>query len=309
MPEPLPRIAVLMSTYNGERFLAAQLDSLAAQTGVVCEVFVRDDGSADTTRTILARYADRWPQLARPLTGPNLGPAFSFLELLGHVPTDFDHYAFCDQDDVWMPQKLSRATGALAIMPPGEPALYCSQVTCVDEALGPMGEPFADSDARFEHMLFQNIAYGVTTVMNQAARELIVSQRPRDGVIMHDWWCALAVAALGTLVYDPQSSVLYRQHTGNVIGARVNRLQEVLRQLRLVWRDPTGYWPIHAQAREFLHCFGDLLAANHRRLVGDLVASKASLWNRVRFGLTGGVVRAGRFGLISARLLILLGLY
>ena len=309
MPEPLPRVAVLLSTYNGERFLGAQLDSLAAQTDVVCEVFVRDDGSTDATLALLSRYADRWPQLARPLTGANLGPAFSFLACLACAPTDFDHYAFCDQDDVWLPEKLFRSAETLARVPPDEPALYCSQVTCVDESLKPMGEPFADSDGRFEHVLFQNIAYGVTTVMNRAARDLIVSQRPQGGVIMHDWWCALVVAAFGTVVYDPQPSVLYRQHAGNVIGARADRLQEVLRQLRVLWRDPSNYWPIHAQARELQRCFGERLTEPRQRMLGDLVASKATVLRRLWFGLTGEVVRAGRFGWITARVLIMLGLY
>src|SRR5580698_8909922 len=105
-----PTVAVLMSTYNGEAFLAAQLDSLADQRGVELQVFVRDDGSSDRTLAILSDHARLWPQLAAPMGGDSRGPAGSFLALMRAAPEGFDHYAFCDQDDVWLPDKLFHAT-------------------------------------------------------------------------------------------------------------------------------------------------------------------------------------------------------
>src|SRR6185369_14462358 len=231
-PLSLPRVAVLLSTYNGEAFIEPQLASLRAQEGVEVRLHVRDDGSHDDTLAVLRRHADAWPQLAGVASGPNLGPAASFLELLRTAPDDADYYAFCDQDDVWLPGKLERAVEQLTASA-GEPALYCSNVTCVAEDLTVLGTPRANGDPRLQHLLFENIAYGCTTVLNRAARERIVSRLPERGVVMHDWWCALVVAAFGRIHYDPQPQILYRQHAGNSIGSHADLLSQTLNQARL----------------------------------------------------------------------------
>ena len=302
-----PKVAVLISTYNGEAFLAAQLDSLLAQTGVEVEVFVRDDGSSDVTLAILERYARHWPQLARPITGPNLGPAASFMSLLAAAPEGFDGYAFCDQDDVWLPEKLARAMSGLAGA--DGPALYCSRVMCVDRALRPLGPAPIKRDGRFEHLLFENIAFGVTVVMNPAAAALVRARPPSSGFIMHDWWCALAVSGFGAVIYDPQPRVLYRQHGQNQIGQAPGRVGEWARLARLFARAPRRFWPVHAQAAEFLRLFGPDLDPGRRRLVEALVESKRSLGVRIAYAASGDIRRADWLGAVVARVLVAADLY
>lgn len=302
-----PRIAVMLSTYDGAPWLAAQLDSLAAQEGVEVEVFARDDGSHDATREILARYADRWPRLAGASAGPNLGPAMSFLSLLAAAPDGFDGYAFCDQDDVWPPQKLVRACHALAGAE--RPALYCSQVMCVDADLAPLGAAPVKDDPRFEHLLFENIAFGVTVVMNAQAARLVRSRLPERGVIMHDWWCALVVSAFGEVIYDPEPGVLYRQHGGNEVGQGVSPLAELARQARRLRRDPGRFWPAHAQAREFLRLWGEDLALARWALVQAFVESKRSLGARLAYAAAGPIRRERLADALVARALVAAGLY
>lgn len=304
-----PRVAVLLSTYNGEAFLEAQLDSLIAQRGVEVEVFARDDGSDDATLAVLARYAGHWPHLASPMRGPNLGPAASFLTLLAAAPEGFDGYAFCDQDDVWLPDKLERAARRLAEAGAETPLLYCSRVMCVDRALRSLGPAPIKDDPRFEHLLFENIAFGVTVVMNGAAAALVRSRLPGGGVIMHDWWCALAVSAFGTVIYDPEWGVLYRQHGANQIGQGANRLAEIARLARLFVRAPRRFYPIHAQAAEFLRLYVADLAPPRRRLVELLVSSKRSLATRLALAASRDITRAGLLGAVGARTLIAAGLY
>jgi glycosyltransferase involved in cell wall biosynthesis len=301
------RVAVLLSTFDGGRWLAAQLDSLAAQEDVEIEVFARDDGSSDATREVLARYADRWPRLADLPADPNLGPATSFLTLLAAAPEGFDAYAFCDQDDVWLPHKLARAVETLAGAE--EPALYCSQVMCVDADLKPLGPAPVKDDPRFEHLLFENIAFGVTVVMNAAAQRLVSSRPPEQGVIMHDWWCALVVSAFGQVIYDPEPGVLYRQHGGNQIGQDVSRLAEVARQAQGLLRDPQRFWPAHAQAREFLRLWDGALTPQRRALVGAFVESKRSLGARLAYAVGGPIVRERPADALVARALVATGLY
>jgi glycosyltransferase involved in cell wall biosynthesis len=305
----LPTVAVLISTYDGEAFLAAQLDSLAGQQGVAVQVFARDDGSRDGTLRVLAAYADRWPQLAHPLVGDNLRPARSFMTLLGSVPDDFDYYAFCDQDDVWLPDKLARAVGQLQTDPPSAPALYCSNVLCVDQALNALGPPRRNGDPRFEHLLFENIAFGNTVVMNRAARRTIVSHPPQRGMIMHDWWCTLVISATGRVIYDETARILYRQHDRNSIGATRSRLVEIARRVRTFFRNPSGFWPTHSQATEFLRLYGDQLDPARRRLVEGFVRSRKSLVGRIGFAAFGGMVRSNRLDAVMGRLLVLAGWY
>jgi len=299
----------MLSTYNGAAFLREQLDSLVAQAGVAVRLHARDDGSTDDTVDILRSYVAIWPGLSDIRCGANLGAAMSFLELLRTAPTDAEFYAFCDQDDVWLPTKTARAVRALASLPAEVPALYCSNVACVDAALDLLGVPREDGDGRFQHLLFENIAYGCTIVMNASARRLIVERLPQQGVVMHDWWCALVVAAFGRVVYDPEPQILYRQHGGNSIGARTGWMSQTWTQVRELVRRRRSYYRIHAQANEFLRIYADRLSLSGRTNLEKLVHSKHSLGARVRFALSRNVVRSRPLGNIVARALILVGWY
>jgi hypothetical protein len=242
------------------------------------------------------------------MTGPNLGPAASFLTLLGGEMEGFDGFAFCDQDDVWLPDKLARAASRL-LDGDGSPALYCSRVMCIDRSLRPLGPGPIKRDGRFAHLLFENIAFGATVVMNASARALVRSRPPRSGVIMHDWWCALVVSAFGSVIYDERPGLLYRQHGGNQIGQSANRLGELVRLARVFARAPGRFYPIHAQAAEFMRLYGDDLDPGDRRLARALVDSKRSKAARIAYAASGAIVRAEPLGGLAARVLIAAGLY
>ncbi len=302
-----PRVAVLLSTYNGEAFVAAQLDSLLAQEGVEVEVFARDDGSTDATVAILARYAEHWPTLAAPMGGGNLGPAASFLELLARAPEGFDFYAFCDQDDVWLPTKLARAAERLGDV--AGPALYCSAVMCVDATLRPLGERRIGGDPSFEHLLFENVAFGNTVVMNAAARALIIARPPAAGVVMHDWWCALVMSAFGVVLQDRFAGVLYRQHRENAVGSSPSGLREFAGRLIDLLGNPSRFYRIHAQASEFQRLWGPTLPDGRLRPLAALVETRRTGLQRLRFATRGRVICGRWMDTVAVRALIALGLY
>jgi glycosyltransferase involved in cell wall biosynthesis len=306
-PPEQPSVAVLLSTYNGAAYLQAQLESLRAQEGVTVRLHARDDGSADETCAILRRYAEVWPELAGVSSGPNFGPATSFLHLLRTAPDDADYYAFCDQDDVWLSAKLARATAALA----GEagPALYCSSVTCVDDDLRLLGIPPVQADPRFQRLLFENIATGCTVVLNPAARALINCCRPSQGIIMHDWWCVLVISALGHVHYDPQPNILYRQHGTNTIGLDTNWMAQNLKQVFRLFRERRSFYPIHAQAMELLRLYGGQMPAPYRAHLERLVTSKRSWSARVAYAMSGDIVRRRFLDAAAVRGLTLVGWY
>ncbi|WP_420382965.1 glycosyltransferase family 2 protein [Novosphingobium sp.] len=304
---PLPRVAVLLATYNGADYLPEQLESLRTQRDVAITLHARDDGSTDTTCAILRQTAAIWPELKGAQPQPNLGAAYSFLQLLQTAPDDAGYYAFCDQDDVWLPDKLARAAAALST--DEGPALYCSNLTCVARDLTVIGVPAAHRDERFLHILFENIATGCTIVLNAKARALINSKTPLTGLVMHDWWCALVVAALGRIHYDPEPTLLYRQHGANSVGQDPTWLSQSARNLKRFLRQPRSCYPIHAQAAELLRLFGSRMPAPARADLEALVASKRGWHARVAYALSGKVVRRRVLNAVFVRALILAGWY
>lgn len=216
------KICVLMSTYNGEKFLREQLDSLKNQQlpeDYSLSILVRDDGSTDETINILNEYQNNG--LLSWYIGKNLKPARSFWDLVKNAP-ESDYYCFCDQDDVWFEDKIKRAIERLFLEEKNQPLLYCSEVTIADEKLNSRGNWFSYKKANtsFPYSLLFSLSPGCTMVFNDKARnELIKYDMSNECVVMHDWLTHRIVAMLGKVVYDDNPTMYYRQHGNNVIGA------------------------------------------------------------------------------------------
>jgi glycosyltransferase involved in cell wall biosynthesis len=224
-------VQVLLSTYNGRRYLSELLASILRQREVAVEVLARDDGSTDGTWEFLEAQGQTVPLTA--YRGSHLGVVASFFWLLQHSSPEADYIALADQDDVWLESKLARAVEVLRPRGTATPAMYCSRLTLVDPALTLLGHSEdAPRGPSFENSLVQNIANGCTIVLNQAARKVLGKGYPASA-FMHDWWIYQVIAGLGTVVYDRESHILYRQHGGNAVGASHTTLGRVASR---VWR-------------------------------------------------------------------------
>lgn len=223
----MEKVIVLLSTYNGEKYLAEQLESLVAQKDVDVEILVRDDGSKDGTIAMLDEWQERgalsW------YTSANLGPGRSFIHLL-QTAKPGNYYAFCDQDDVWMAEKLRLTMdkmNAVEADNPGKPVIVHTDMNVVDESLNVIHESFWRSSGlrpdilcTFPYLCTCNSVNGCTIVMNSAARELILEKYVEHDIIIHDVISALTVAYYGGIIdYVDAPTVLYRQHSSNVVGA------------------------------------------------------------------------------------------
>lgn len=222
-PDVDHRTVILMATYNGAAHLGEQLRSLREQTDTNWILVARDDHSTDGTADILARFASTCEpgKVVIIPSGPErLGSLDNFLALLAHAPLGA-RYAFCDQDDVWLPNKLMQAAEAFRGYPDKMSVLYCSRQVIVDETLGRLGlSPDVPRPPSLSNALVQNIATGNTVVINEAARRDILAT-PAPANSFHDWWCYLVVTAVGgAVIFDRRSSILYRQHGLNAVGAR-----------------------------------------------------------------------------------------
>jgi glycosyltransferase involved in cell wall biosynthesis len=216
-----PKVNILLSTYNGARFLQAQLESFSAQHYENWILHWRDDGSTDDSVSMIRSYAEGLPAgrcVESPSSGPHIGAAESFLTLLGEC-ADADAIAFADQDDVWLPRKLQNAVQHIAESG-DHPVLYCARQFLVDEALlGQRRSPLHEAAPGFPACLAQNIATGNTLVMNRAAAALVAGMTPPEHTV-HDWWSYMVVSACGgRIIFDACPQVLYRLHPHNLIGS------------------------------------------------------------------------------------------
>ena len=252
----MEKVTVLLSTYNGEKYLPRQLESLVAQQGVEVELLVRDDGSQDTTTAILDEWQNKgllsWYKTA------NLGPGKSFMELLQTAKAG-SYYAFCDQDDVWLPNKLRVTMDKMKeveLANPGKPVIVHTDMHVVDENLNIIHDSFWRSSGlrpdilrTFPFLCICNCVNGCTIVMNDIARKLILDKYVEHDVIIHDVISALTVAYHGGIIdYVNLPTVLYRQHSSNVVGAmsyskwsaiknRISNIGSVVRKNIRLFRD------------------------------------------------------------------------
>lgn len=299
-------VTILLSTCNGSRYLAQQLDSLYRQTYPEIRILVRDDGSTDATRDILE--AERARGRIEVLAGhANLGPALSFFELLRHAASTGTGYAaFCDQDDVWHPDKIARAVTQLDRVADGRPALYCSRAELVDQELAHLGYTRLPRSAGFGNALVESIAAGCTMVLNSEALRLVGRNLPERAVI-HDWWCYLAVSCLGEVIFDSEPTLKYRQHGSNAIGV-AGGFTRLARKYRRFFGGGGRSW-ISGQAAALLQVFGERIPAGNRRILDDFAAGKSSLPRRVKLSLSRCIWRQQQLDDLLLRVLILLNRY
>ena len=297
----MAKICVLLSAYNGEEFIEQQLQSLLAQENVDVDIFVRDDGSTDSTPQILEKWQKegklKW------YSGKNLGWAMSFMHLITHAP-EADYYALCDHDDIWMPDKLAEAVHQLEKMQ-GEKKLYCSNMNYYrdgkDEGLvKPEGLQFDIYTA-----MVKCITVGCTMVFSKALQQSI-KDHPPVSVFAHDFWVYQVAISTGNVYYDPRSFILYRQHAHNQIGQK-RTWQEVwkrrLKRLRVLRHDHER----EQMAMQLLACHAQEMATENKRAVEEVAYYRDSIKNRFKLFFDKRYTMGRRSNDILLRIRILLG--
>jgi rhamnosyltransferase len=233
-----PKVNVLLSTYNGEKYLALQLKSLLEQTYQNMTIYVRDDGSEDNTRAILEHYRQKESETSTSrivLVGdeknPNIGYMESFWTLL-RESEPADYYAFCDQDDFWFPLKVELGVKSLESYNSNIPLLYFSSFIYCDENMNPSGNSEAISTPiLFKDVMFYTPAFGFTILINHTLRDIALSASSLKD-IPHDGWCQKIAASMGKIIYDPTQTAKYRRHSSAVTYANANKKQLLLGWLK-----------------------------------------------------------------------------
>jgi glycosyltransferase involved in cell wall biosynthesis len=293
-----------MGTFNGEKFIREQLDSIASQTHQNWKLVISDDGSTDRTLEVAKKWASGVDADGIEFRhGPSKGFAANFLSLTCRASIEADYYAYSDQDDLWESDKLERAVRWLQAIPENIPALYCSRTRLVDAENNEIGlTPHFSKPPSFANALMQNIGGGNTQVFNNAARALLREAGEDTPVITHDWWAYMAVSGCGGKVfYDSYPSLRYRQHARNLVGMNATWAARFKRILML-WEDRLRNWYDCniAGLRKLQH---KLTAENRETLDRFAKARQMGLFPRLIHLKRSGIYRQtlfGNLGLIAA---------
>ncbi|HEO7550436.1 TPA: glycosyltransferase family 2 protein [Streptococcus agalactiae] len=266
------KVNILMATYNGEKFLAQQIESIQKQTFKEWNLLIRDDGSSDKTCDIIKNFTakDSRIRFINENEHHNLGVIKSFFTLVNYEVADF--YFFSDQDDVWLPEKLSVSLEAAKHKASDVPLLVYTDLKVVNQELNILQDSMIRAQSHHANTtllpeLTENTVTGGTMMINHALAEKWFT--PND-ILMHDWFLALLAASLGEIIYLDLPTQLYRQHDNNVLGARtMDKRFKILREgPKSIF---TRYWKLihdsQKQASLIVDKYGDIMTANDLELI------------------------------------------
>ena len=234
-------VSVLLSTYNGEKYLREQLDSLLNQKNVKLQIFVRDDGSKDGTCNILEEYQQKG--YLTYTKGENVGFKQSFSWLINNAPKA-DFYACCDQDDVWLENKVWYGVEALQKEDiQNIPLLFFTSLNVVDEKLNLITKDShnhydVNSKSLFIDHVLMTMVNGCTTVFNEKLRELYCKVDSRH-IFAHDYTMGTIAASMGKVIFSNDSQILYRQHANNCYGFYKGKLRNLIRSVKSFFKHET----------------------------------------------------------------------
>lgn len=274
-----PCVDILLSTYNGAAFLEEQFNSLFSQTHENWRLIVRDDGSTDATLDIIDRASKKDSRvIVSESSGKNLGVVGSFICLLQESTSAY--FAFCDQDDSWLPNKLETLLGRLESEPATNPVLVYSDLIIADAELKQMFPSFMaqqhfspDTAAVWPKNLLQNTVVGCACLGNSALKNLVLSNLPGNlsDLVMHDWWISLVASRFGRTIFVPQQTVLYRQHSANQLGAKGAgfwRYVHAIRNERPALKVKRYLERVALQVETFARSYQDILTVDDQELLG-----------------------------------------
>ena len=303
MKQKAEKVVILMSSYNGEKYIGQQLDSIFEQDYPNIEVLVRDDGSTDKTTEILKIYEQQHDNL-HVIYGNNTGVIESFFSLLSHADSTAAYYAFSDQDDIWLKDKISAAVEAINREDENLPVLYATEVQPIDEEGHLLKKAVLSNYVKpcFSNALVENVCVGCTTVMNHSAYQLLKDKKP-SFTIMHDFWCYLVVSCLGKVLYDSTPHIHYRQHQGNVLGVSTSMLGLMQKRIQNFKKHRNT---LYRQAKEFKKLYTP--DGENGILLEEFIQSEKKLGKRLRIVRGKRIFRQNKGDNLIFQILLITGI-
>lgn len=300
-------ITILMAAYQGEKYIAEQIESILHQTEQGWRLIICDDCSSDGTFAVAEEYARKYPGriLAVQRETSSGSAQNNFFGMLAYA--DLEYAMFCDDDDVWLPEKIQVMLAEMkrleASSAPETPLLVHTDLCVTDAELKTVyasmmrTQRLAPGNTGLNRLLVQNNVTGCTMMANRRLLKLAAQQGLPQHAVMHDWWLALIASALGEIGFVPQVTVLYRQHQNNQVGAKnAGSLRYNLHRLADSKATKQSLAGTYGQAAEFLDLFGPLLGEAQKQLLGDFISIPSfGKWKRLDIIRKDGFWKTGVF--------------
>lgn len=302
----MEKVTILLSTYNGENFIIEQLESLLNQTHKNIQILIRDDGSKDKTSELLRNFIQD-KQNMQVFFEKNVGVIKSFFELVEKAQ-ESDYYFFCDQDDFWEKEKVEKAIQKIKEKEKFQKYIgYCSNLKLVDEKLLFLGLNYKKKlIPSLKNCFFENIVTGCTYACNKnlffKIREEI-KKIDLSKIIMHDYFFCFINCLYGDLIYDENSYILYRQHSGNVIGSKKNFFSKNIGRLK----------KINSRKNERYRMFAMLLKLYNedipKNINTEFINNYNNFFKRLKYIFTSDIKRQNKLDTFLIKILYLLKYY
>ena len=273
-----PKVAVVLSTYNGEKYIKQQIESILNQTYPNIEIYVRDDGSKDGTVNILKDYEKQGKIKLYP--SKNVGFIKSFFECLSFCD-DADCYAFCDQDDEWFEEKIQRAVDMLKEKDKNKPLLYFADYDYYDENMNFIAHSKSHKNGpSFRNAIVDCITLGINTVINKTTRDIMVNSGIEKSC-GHDWTAYMICSGMGEVIYDKVPTLKYRRTGKNVSpGGKGFIAFQIWRIKKFFIND--YFSKVKEELIEFEELFGDKLSDKDRKLLSLFTNKKYSFIKAIK---------------------------
>lgn len=272
-------IDILLSSYNGANYISEQIESILFQSNKNWRLLVRDDGSTDNTVEIVRKYSQKYPERILYINEQesnvkNLGASQSFFRLLQYAKSDY--VMFCDQDDVWLPNKIEVTLNEMIREEKDSgkntPILVHTDLQITDERLNILSKSYykyrgvsCKIGKKLNRLLIQNVVVGCTVMINLSLKNKI--KNISDMAIMHDWWLALIANVFGKIVFLDAPTILYRQHSFNVAGAKKWGLKYFWKMSLSLRRLKQNFLATQKQAMAFLDQYRDELTCEQLSII------------------------------------------
>lgn len=270
------KVAVIMSTYNGEAFVAEQLDSIINQTYKNVEIVIRDDGSSDNTVEIIKEYQKKYNNI-KLHEGKNVGFVKSFFELLSLAKADY--YSYADQDDVWMDNKIELAVNSLNELDDSKPNMVFGNSDYYDENMKFISHGEKNKKYSFLKSLFACCGQGMTMTVNKKTRDMIIEDTPKS-CFFHDWWTYILCMGLGNVAYNNVTTVKYRRRKENATSEGQGYIRLLIWRIKnLLLKD--GMQDIKQQMINFKEYYYYQLSKENKEIL-DLFSQEYSFANALK---------------------------
>lgn len=295
------KITIVMSTYNGSKYVEKQIDSILSQKGVEVQLYVRDDGSKDSTVSILKSYASHHNNIMVSV-GENVGWQKSFMKALKDAPTS-DYYAFADQDDIWFEDKLSKGIEMMKNSCLKEyPLMYHCNKLSVDENLKPFVHQVRRTPRPLNrrNAMIQEYAQGCSIILNNKAKELVTKYIPQTK-LPHDFWCGLICYLFGKVIYDNHPRFYHITHGSNASGEG-HMLKGWINRFKMLLGNGQVYYSPY---KDLEVGYNSMLTQDDKSFIKKVVNYKNNIFDKLSLLFSRKFVRDSILGTISLKATIL----